>query len=151
MTMSDAVAIVIISHGSPRAETNRGFESLVARVAARLPEYEIAPAFFSIVRPDIGDQVAALASRGAKRILLLPYFLYSGQHVTVDIPVLLDECRRRFPHLVLDFLPTLENDPVLENLLVERLAHFVASDPQLTDGSAAPGAREQTARPTSGG
>jgi precorrin-8X/cobalt-precorrin-8 methylmutase len=42
--------------------------------------------------------------------------------VTVDIPALLDECRQRFPHLALELLPTLENDPALEDLLVERLS-----------------------------
>jgi sirohydrochlorin ferrochelatase len=120
--MSNATGILIISHGSPRAEANQGFQAMVARVAARLPGYEVEPAFFSITRPDIPDQVSVLASRGVQRILLMPYFLYSGQHVMVDIPVLLEQCRQRFPQLVLDLLPTLENDPVLETLLVDRLS-----------------------------
>ena len=54
----------------------------------------------------------------------MPYFLYSGQHVTVDIPALLDECRRQCPQVTLELLPTLENDPVLEDLLVERLTPY---------------------------
>jgi precorrin-8X/cobalt-precorrin-8 methylmutase len=122
------VGILIISHGSPRAEANRGFEALVARVASRLEQADVLPAFFSIVRPDIPDQVAALASRGLRRILLLPYFLYSGQHVTVDIPALLDQCRSRFPDVALEVLPNLENDPVLEDLLVERLVPLAGGD-----------------------
>ena len=39
------------------------------------------------------DRVAELAARGVRRIVLLPYFLYTGQHVTRDIPALLDQCR----------------------------------------------------------
>ena len=120
--------VLIISHGSPRAEANRGFEALVARVASRLEPADVLPAFFSIVRPDIPDQVAAMVSRGVRRILLLPYFLYSGQHVTVDIPALLDQCRSRFPDVTLEVLPNLENDPVLEELLVERLAPLTGGD-----------------------
>ncbi len=118
---TDATGILIISHGSPRAEANQGFQAMVARVASRLHGAEIAPAFFSITRPDIPDQVLAMASRGVRRILLMPYFLYSGQHVTVDIPALLDECRQQCPQVTLELLPTLENDPALEDLLVERL------------------------------
>jgi precorrin-8X/cobalt-precorrin-8 methylmutase len=133
---TDTTGILIISHGSPRAEANRGFEGMVARVASRLPGTEILPAFFSIVRPDIPDQVRALASRGVRRILLMPYFLYSGQHVTVDIPALMDECRRQCPGVMLDLLPTLENDPSLEDLLAERLASLALCGPQLPDAIA---------------
>ena len=128
---ADVTGILIISHGSPRAEANQGFEAMVARVASRLQGAEIAPAFFSIARPDIPDQVVALASRGVRRILLMPYFLYSGQHVTVDIPALLDECRRQCPQVALELLPTLENDPSLEDLLVERLTPYTDSSPRL--------------------
>jgi precorrin-8X/cobalt-precorrin-8 methylmutase len=135
--MADVTGILIISHGSPRAEANQGFEAMVARVASRLPGADVAPAFFSITRPDIRDQVLAMASRGVRRIFLMPYFLYSGQHVTVDIPMLLDECRRQCPQVTLEMLPTLENDPSLEDLLVERLTPFTDSSPQLPlDGAA---------------
>ena len=81
----------------------------------------VLPAFFSIARPNILDRVAELAALGVRRIVLMPYFLYSGQHVTHDIPALLDECRRQFPGVALEVLPTLENDPAIEDLVLERL------------------------------
>ena len=55
----------------------------------------------------------------------MPYFLFAGQHVTVDIPVILDACRQKFPNVTLEVLSTLENDPVLETLLVERLTQVI--------------------------
>jgi precorrin-8X/cobalt-precorrin-8 methylmutase len=118
--------IIVISHGSPRGEANRGFVTLVERVAARLGAEHVLPAFFSIASPTIADQVAELASRGVRRIVLQPYFLYSGQHVTADIPALLADCRRQFPNVDCELLPTLENDPALEDLVVERLAALSA-------------------------
>ena len=135
--MSDATGILIVSHGSPRAEANQGFEAMVARVASRLPGAKITPAFFSIARPNLPDQVLAMAAHGMRRVFLMPYFLYSGQHVTVDIPVLLDECRRLCPQVTLAILPTLENDPSLEDLLVERLTPYADSSSHLpSDGAA---------------
>jgi precorrin-8X/cobalt-precorrin-8 methylmutase len=112
--------------------TNQGFVELVARIAARLGVPHVLPAFFSIARPDIADQVAELSARGLRHIVLMPYFLYSGQHVTTDIPALLEQCRAQFPHLTLEFLPTLENDPALEDVVVERLT------PLATGGAALP-------------
>jgi precorrin-8X/cobalt-precorrin-8 methylmutase len=122
---AEPVGILIVGHGSPRTEANRGFQAMVTRVAARLGEAAILPTFFSITEPDIPERVATLVEGGAQRILLLPYFLYSGQHVTVDIPALLDQCRQRFPGVTLEMLPTLENDPALEDLVVERLTPLV--------------------------
>ncbi len=127
--MNDALGptgILMISHGSPRAEANQRFVALVGRIAARLGTADVLPTFFSIVRPNIPDRVAELAARGVKRIVLLPYFLYTGQHVTHDIPELLEQCRRQFPAIVLEVLPTLESDPALEDLVVERLTPLAA-------------------------
>jgi precorrin-8X/cobalt-precorrin-8 methylmutase len=129
-------AILVISHGSPRAEANQGFVGLVARVASRLGGAEVRPAFFSIARPDIPDQVAALAASGVRRLLLMPYFLYSGQHVTVDLPAIVTECRRQFPAIDLELLPTLENEPGLEDLVVERLTPLAARQDLPAEGGA---------------
>lgn len=135
--MANAAGILVIGHGSPRAEANQGFVALVDRVASRLGTTQVLPAFFSIARPNIQDQVAELVSRGLRRVVLMPYFLYSGQHVTVDIPTLLAECRRLFPEIALELLPTLENEPTLEDMVVERLTPFVASAQPLPCAGAA--------------
>ena len=69
-------------------------------------------------------------------MVLLPYFLYSGQHVTVDLPAVLAGCREQFPGITLELLPTLENEPTLEDLVVERLTPFACSTAPLpVDGS----------------
>jgi precorrin-8X/cobalt-precorrin-8 methylmutase len=138
---ANSLGILIISHGSPRADANRGFTDVVERVASRLEGAAVLPAFFSIVRPDIPDQVAALAGQGLRRIVLMPYFLYSGQHVIVDIPAILGQCRARFPEIELELLPTLESDPALEDVVVERLAPLVGSCAPLPGEGAAIEAR----------
>ena len=137
MSQGHRTGILIISHGSPRAETNRRFEALVARIAMRLGSADVLATFFSIARPNIPDQVAVLAGRGVRRIVLMPHFLGEGQHVTKDIPELLDVCRRSFPDVTLEMLSTLEDEPALEDLVVDRLLAY--ADPMetpLADGPA---------------
>ena len=129
--MSDpSTGILIISHGSPRAEANQGFVSLVERIAARLKMENVLPAFFSLLHPDIPDQIGELRSRGVRRVLLMPYFLYSGQHITIDIPAIVAQCREKYPQLTIEMLATLENDPAMENLVVQRLAPYVELQPK---------------------
>ena len=135
MSQGHKTGILIVSHGSPRAETNRRFEALVARIAARLGSADVLTTFFSIARPNIPDQVAVLAGRGVRRIVLMPHFLGEGQHVTKDIPELLEVCRRSFPDVTLEVLPTLESEPALEDLVVDRLLAY--ADPTEPPGDAA--------------
>ncbi len=124
---ADTTGLIIICHGSPLPAANEGFAALVGRVAARLGVGNVLHAFFALLRPNIQDQVAELASRGVTRIMLMPYFLFQGQHVGVDIPNILAECREWFPHVTLDLLPTLENDPAVEEVVVQRLMPLVAA------------------------
>ena len=125
MDNNGQLGILVVGHGSPRREANDGFIALVGRIAGRLGGVTVLPTFFSIARPSIEDRVAELASQGVRRVVLLPYFLYSGQHVTGDIPELLAKCRREHPQLDISVLPTLENEPLLEDLLVDRLADLL--------------------------
>ena len=134
--MNPPVGILIVGHGSPRAHANDGFLGLVGRVASRLSGAVVLPAFFSIARPNIADQCGVLVAQGVRQIVLLPYFLYTGQHVAHDIPELLAECGRQHPGLTFKVLPTLENEPALEDLVVDRLALFATAGPLPTDGRA---------------
>jgi precorrin-8X/cobalt-precorrin-8 methylmutase len=117
-------AILIVSHGSPREETNRRFAALVERIAARVGLPDVLATFFSIARPNIPDHVAVLAGRGVRRIVLMPFFLGEGQHVSQDIPAILGQCRQAYPEVAFEMLPTLENEVLLEDLMVERLLAF---------------------------
>jgi sirohydrochlorin ferrochelatase len=119
--------LLIVCHGSPSKVANDGFVAMVERIAARLGMSHILPAFFAVVRPNIPDQIAELASRGVERIVLMPYFLFQGQHVGIDIPNILTQCHEWFPQLTLELLPTLENDPAVESVVVERLMPLASS------------------------
>ncbi len=121
VTGEQRTGIVIVSHGSRRAQANEGFLGLVDRIAIRLQGTPVYAAFFSLAEPSIESRLDALYRQGIRRVALLPYFLFRGQHTSGDIPALLEACRARFPDLALDLLPTLENDPAVEDLLVDRL------------------------------
>ena len=125
---SETTGLLIVCHGSPLRAANEGFIAMVGRIAARLGTSNVLPAFFALLRPNIQDQVAELASRGVDRIVIMPYFLFQGQHVAVDIPNILAQCHEWFPRVTLELMPTLENDPALETVVVERLMSLAQTD-----------------------
>ncbi|HKK32455.1 MAG TPA: CbiX/SirB N-terminal domain-containing protein [Desulfomicrobiaceae bacterium] len=116
--------IIILGHGSRKREVGDTFNALVRRIAKRTPGAAVVPAFFSLGTPTLSDQVGVLVDRGAERVVIMPYFLYNGVHVETDIPALVGRLEHKYPQVRFKVLPTLENDPELENLLVDRVGRF---------------------------
>ena len=111
-----------------------------SRIAARLNSDNILPTFFSIKRPNIMDQVAKLAQQGINRIIMLPYFLGNGQHIRADIPAQLKQCKKKYPEIEIEFLSTLQGEPGIEDVLIERLM------PYINQGTPLPGVGSEIAK-----
>jgi sirohydrochlorin ferrochelatase len=85
----EAVGLLVVGHGSRRAEANATLLSVAASVAARFPAWRVEPAFLELLSPTIAEAYAALVGAGCTRLVVHPYFLYPGNHSTVDIPAAL--------------------------------------------------------------
>nr|MDA8077876.1 CbiX/SirB N-terminal domain-containing protein [Nitrospiraceae bacterium] len=92
--------IILIGHGSPRKEANN------IDVIGRLLHHAIHPeckggcvkvAYLQFSEPDITAAIKGCVSAGADRIIIHPFFLSSGMHVTKDIPEIIGEARVMFP------------------------------------------------------
>lgn len=117
----DTLGMIVLGHGSRRTEVGTAFEALVARVARNIPGYPVVPAFFSLGAPTLKDQVRLLVGDGRTRIVILQYFLYNGVHIEHDIPAMIAELRQEFPFVTFEVQSTLQDDPAMERLLVDRL------------------------------
>ncbi len=124
-------AILLIAHGSRRVESGEAFAELAARVAARARGTAVAHAFMSMAQPDIQAAAAELVAGGAAAVGLLPYFLHRGVHLSEDLPQALAALRTAHPGVAFELLPPLENDPLLEDLLVDRVAEATADPAKL--------------------
>ncbi len=91
--------IILIGHGSPKEGANN------MDLAARLLHSLLHPgctndcvqvAYLQFAAPDITQAIAAAAARGAKRIILHPFFLTAGIHVSCDIPEMIATARQRY-------------------------------------------------------
>jgi sirohydrochlorin cobaltochelatase len=84
--------IVLFAHGSREPEWARPFE----RIAARLrTEFLVELAYLERMKPTLEEAVALLASKGARRVRIVPLFLGEGGHVREDLPKLAAGARAR--------------------------------------------------------
>ena len=99
-------AILLVSHGSRREQSNHEVIQLCCQLNQYLEEHfdMVSAAFLEIASPSIPDGIKDCVSRGASTITVLPYFLSAGRHVAEDIPSIIHNARGDYPHI--EFLMT---------------------------------------------
>ena len=115
--------IIIVDHGSRRDESNRMLEEVAAMFAQRFAErYEIVePAHMEIAEPSIATAYARCVERGARRIVVCPFFLGPGKHWTSDIPRLAGEAAQSFEGTEYHVTMPLGIDDLILELLAKRI------------------------------
>lgn len=109
---------VVFGHGSSVASANDAVKR-VASDAASSAGWELWDTAFLEAEPLLPATVECLVARGAKEIVVLPYFLTLGIHLRRDLPLLVEELRQR--HQVdIRITPPLDGHPALSQILVER-------------------------------
>lgn len=91
-----------MAHGSRVSEANNAALEIAAMVK-EITGFEIVEvAFRELHGPDIQLGIDNCVSRGADRILLMPYFLFLGAHVLHDLPEEIETAKKRYPDLIME-------------------------------------------------
>ena len=124
--------IVLIGHGSPKKDANNleiMAELLHGSLHTGCTDQCVKAAYMQFARPDIATVIDACVAEGADRVLVHPFFLYTGMHVTKDIPGAIDEARIRHPKVEFIYTEPLGIHENLVRIVVERInaARFPAA------------------------
>ena len=92
-------AALLISHGSHSSELKQEIVDLIAKmqIQINIPIFEYA--FLEIERPTIQEGIDSCVKKGANDIMILLNFLNSGKHVDEDIPRIVQNAKRKYPHV----------------------------------------------------
>lgn len=112
--------IILLGHGSRRAEANQGLVEVAEKVEALLRR-PVTPAFMSHHEPSLPQAIRAQAQEGVKRIIIMPLFLFAGMHVTFDIHEEAAKVREEFPDLEIVFSRALGADDGIAALATTRI------------------------------
>lgn len=115
-------AILLIAHGSRRAEANNDLHELAKMVQARKPEgFDIVEVgFLELAEPDIPAGFAKCVERGAQEVRIVPYFLSMGVHMAGDLQELKEQFHKDFPTVAVDVRPPLGLHEKVVDVVLER-------------------------------
>jgi sirohydrochlorin ferrochelatase/(2Fe-2S) ferredoxin len=111
--------LLLVGHGSRDAGANAELESLASAYRASRRDVRVEVAYIELARPMLAEALAAIAPQ-ARRVVLVPLFLFAAGHVKIDVPLALDEARAHFPATSFAVAPHLGVRPELVSLAVER-------------------------------
>lgn len=92
-------ALLLIAHGSRRAEANDELRQVAQRLRATTDYSVVEAAYLELSEPDICGAAARCVASGAQRVILVPYFLSLGRHVVEDLRRARDELARAYPQI----------------------------------------------------
>jgi sirohydrochlorin ferrochelatase len=115
-------AILMMAHGSRIAEANDAAREVAAMVQEMTGFEIVEVSFRELHEPNIQQGIDACVTRGAQRILLMPYFLFMGAHVQHDLPEEILEAQKRHPGLIMEMGAHLGAHRKLAEIESERIA-----------------------------
>ncbi len=114
-------ALLLIGHGSRVVEANKVLAEVAAALRRQFRGLIVEHAFLEVAQPDVQSGIDQCVATGASRILLVPYFLYLGGHVSRDIPEHIGKGKLRHPGLDIRIAPHLDFDRRIVAVLCERV------------------------------
>jgi sirohydrochlorin ferrochelatase len=115
-----STAIILFAHGSRIESANQAVRNVAADFSRVSGNPDVEAAFLELGTPDLGGAATALASRGATRIIVVPYFLTLGLHMERDLPRLAAAAAAANPGLDIRVTPPLDGHPALLQVLLDR-------------------------------
>lgn len=125
--------IILIGHGSPRKEANN------IELIGKLLHNSIHPecsnncvrvAYLQFAAPDISEAIKECVQNGARRIIVHPFFLTSGMHVTKDIPEMIEDAKGIYPDVEFIYTEPLGTHEKLIEIVKDRIKSAGNSAPE---------------------
>ena len=114
-------ALIIVAHGSRKASSNEEVKALSEKTRVlKMKEYTfVITSFLEFAEPSLKESILTCINKGIDEIVVLPYFLASGHHVTRDIPEVIESIKVSYPHVNITLKAHLGSSEGMANLLAE--------------------------------
>jgi sirohydrochlorin ferrochelatase len=115
--------LICLAHGSRKDEANNEFTKLIEKVKTPLLEHYdfISPAFLEFSSPSLQEEIdIAIKNTKITQIIIFPYFLHNGNHVSKDINNIVKSYSSK--KIDLKILPHFGAYPEIEDIIVQNLS-----------------------------
>jgi len=120
------LGVILVDHGSRRDESNELLIEVVRQFAAATGLPIVEPAHMELAEPSVATAFARCVERGARTIVVFPYFLLPGRHWEQDIPRLAAEAAQNHPGVEYLVTAPFGLHPLMNQVICERIAQCLS-------------------------
>jgi sirohydrochlorin cobaltochelatase len=117
----DKSAVLLVSHGSPEAESNKQFLMLRDKLREHRPEWRVEAGFTEAAHPLYHDVLNDLLAQGHSPVAVIPFFLFPGGNVSSDIAREINSALEKRPEAHVKCGATLSQQPLFAEVLAEQI------------------------------
>jgi sirohydrochlorin ferrochelatase len=112
--------LIVFAHGSRVESANREVRAVTNRMVQAGGFSLVETAFLDIASPTLDEAVGLLITKGAARVVVLPYFLTMGTHLRRDLPRIAAAASQANHGIEIRLAAPLDGHPALAEILVDR-------------------------------
>lgn len=113
------LGVIILSHGSRLKKANASLEKIVKATKQNIGLGIIVPAYLQFCHPDLTESVKFLIEQECREIIIIPFFLFNGNHVTRDIPDIIKEEKVKYPKVRFIYTKNLGDDSRIADIVAD--------------------------------
>lgn len=117
----DQIGVIVVDHGSRREQSNQMLLEVVAAFQQRSEYTIVEPAHMDLAEPSIKTAYDRCVARGAKLVIVYPYFLLPGRHCYEDVPALATEASQQHPDVPFVVTEPLGLHPLMAEIMQQRI------------------------------
>ena len=112
-------ALIIVAHGSRKKESVQQVAALCEKVSEKAGNQfdEVEYAFLQFAEPLLKVKIEEMVEKGAKKIIIFPFFIAAGSHILIDIPTLVEKAGQDYPGVELSITRHLGIIESIEDLI----------------------------------
>jgi sirohydrochlorin ferrochelatase len=112
-------AVIILFHGSKAEGSDAIVHRITTEVRRRGKFTLVIAAFLQHAKPDIRESIAFCSEQRVNKIVVVPFFLQLGTHVTDHIPALVGKLRAGYPNIEIVVTDAVGSHPLLVDAVVD--------------------------------
>lgn len=114
-------SVIVLSHGSKVASGNEGLFKIANMLKVMNKWDSVEAGFLQLARPGLEEVIENVVNKGAKRVVIIPLLLFSGNHVEKDIPFEIEKQRKKYPDVEFLYSKNLGPDERIAQIATDRI------------------------------
>ncbi len=116
---TENVGVIILGHGSKVKKANATIRKVIKEIRGKGAPEIIEPSYLQMHNPNLHASVKKVIEKGCKKIVIVPFFLFMGNHVSRDIPREIERERRLYKDIEFVYAKNIGRDPRISDIVLD--------------------------------